>query len=82
LADFYNQEQKYTNMYLAPDKFTFRLAKANTKHTPLLITVELMLVMTLYVVTETLDVYTPSSKRWSVTTGMELPLVKILDENG
>jgi hypothetical protein len=41
-----------------------------------------MLVMTLYVVTETLDVYTPSSKRWSVTTGMELPLVKILDENG
>jgi hypothetical protein len=41
-----------------------------------------MLVMTLYVVTETLDVYAPSSKRWSVTTGMELPLVKTLDENG
>jgi hypothetical protein len=39
-----------------------------------------MLVMTFYVVTETLDVYTPSSKRWSVTTGVELPLVKILDE--
>ena len=39
-----------------------------------------MLVMKFYVVTETLDVYTPSSKRWSVTTGMELPLVKILDE--
>jgi len=27
-----------------------------------------------------LDVYTPSSKRGSVTTGMELPLVKILDD--
>ena len=45
-------------------------------------TVELMLVMTFYVVTETLDVYAPSSRRWPVTTGMELPLVKILDENG
>jgi hypothetical protein len=56
--------------------------KAKTKHTLLLITVELMSVMTFYVVTETLDVYAPTSRRWSVTTGMELPLVKILDENG
>ena len=42
-------------------------------------TVELISVMTLYVVTETLAVYAPSSRRWSITTGMELPLVKILD---
>ena len=30
------------------------------------VTVELMSVMTFYVVTETLDVYAPSSRRWSV----------------
>jgi hypothetical protein len=41
-----------------------------------------MSVMTFYVVTETLDVYAPRNRRWSVATGMELPLVKILDENG
>ena len=30
----------------------------------------------------TMDVYAPSGRRWPVFTGMELPLVSILDENG
>lgn len=42
----------------------------------------LMATMAFFVVTEAMDLYAPSSRRWPVMTGMELPLVTIVDENG
>ena len=41
-----------------------------------------MATLGLSVVAVAMDVYAPSGRRWPVTTGMELPLVNIVDENG
>jgi len=47
-----------------------------------LIAIALSSVLAVHIVAEAMDVYAPSSRRWPVNTGMELPMVTILDENG
>ena len=39
-------------------------------------------VLAMAVLAEAMNVYAPSGRRWPVTTGMVLPMVTILDENG
>lgn len=47
-----------------------------------LIGIVLSATMAFFVITEAMDLYAPSGRRWPVMTGMELPMVTILDENG
>lgn len=61
---------------------TFLGKLMQTQHKVIIASV-LIATMALFVVVEAMqDAYAPRSRRWPVMTGMELPMVTILDENG
>lgn len=47
-----------------------------------LVAVVLVFSTIFFIIVEAQDSYAPRSRRWPVMTGMELPMVTILDENG
>lgn len=46
------------------------------------IAIALVATLGLSVIAVAMDTYAPNGRRWPVTTGMHLPLVTIIDENG